>query len=381
MFQVSDRFKAKLNETHEVVCRLEISHGHESEFVDIIGGSVIQDADAPTRRAMGCDLVFDDSESYDDIYALLEPSTATLRPWRGIRFEDDTEELVPLGVFFQDKPVEIVTQNGGGRVWRLSAYDASGLCQRPLSRPFSIPAGTTLNDMVAQLLLTRVPTMTFRLAESEFTAPSLLLLPGDDVWEKATDLMFAAGWELGMSRDGVCESVHRPIAPVANAVWSYVEGPGCQFNNPTRAKGAPTAPNVVRVIGQHSSTAGVAGEAADMDPASDTYRYGKGGERVMTITSTKITSDNQATQMAGVTLAQELGKEDEVTLAVIPNPALDLFDTIAVTKLGFGLDAKRMLLNRSECPLTTGTSGTANSMSVTLRRGVRIDAEGTPGRQ
>jgi hypothetical protein len=251
----------------------------------------------------------------------------------------------------------------------MSLMDSASDCQNALHHPVAIEHNTPINMAIPKLLSPKHPTLQYEFGEVAFSTPALVVPEEGDAWAAAQKLAESAGMKLYINRLDVCTM--RPIVTSADRIpsWHFIEGENSDFMQPVRKVQKP--PNVVRVVGTNSSAgSGIFGEAADIDPKSPTYRYGLYGERVRTVKSERVTSSEQATAMAKGVLARMLGSTEEVSISAIPNPALDVGDTVWITRERLGLVEKPMIVVDIRMPLIPG-----QDMSVTLRRSVLTDEQ------
>jgi len=349
------------------VTRVEVARGGEApEQLDFISGSLTIGAEESVRRSATIEVV--DTEGLlgpVNPFDIASPLTAQLNISSGVRYADGTEEVVPCGTVRVTG--EDLDEAGGANVLRLACFDESVRAQGKLPRPLAIPNGTNVATAVTTLVADRVPTFHFRIMHTPHVTPALLIREESNAWTEAMELAETAGGELYVDRNNDCVMDPKPLQANDTYVWHFEEGENADFWAPKRRISSDLLPNVVVVVGTHSSlSAPVRGEAADTDPRSPTYRFGRYGEVVDFIRSEKVFSLEHATALAQARLARELGPSDEVTFSAIPNPALDIGDTIAVTRERLGLDHRRMLVTRMELPLTV-----EGEMTVTARRSVQ----------
>jgi len=367
----SQQFQAAVKQSHNAIVTVTAQRGPTSFALDFTDGKITQSYDDASRWMM--DLTFPVPSGYtpDSLKNLLNQRATTLRPARGIQFADGTSEVMNFAKFYVTD-VDLDEQAGGAPVIKVLAYDRSVRCQGDMSKSFYIPANSSPTLMTAQLLNSKVPGITFALASSLWLTPPLLVTQDMDAWDEARRMMSASGQDLYFDREDRCVSSVRSLTPNATGVWHFDENNNPDFWDVKRHGSNDIFPNIVNVVGTNPAAPGIAGQAADMDPSSPTYRFGDYGEIVRTFRSEHITTTLQANSMAAYLLAKLLGPQDEVTLSAIPNPMLDVGDTVLLTRVSMGFSATPLLVVKIEMPLTIG-----GSMTVTLRRSILTDIYGS----
>lgn len=379
MFPVSERFRRALKRSHTPIFRCDVLRAGDEDLVRIDGqainlkmlpgSKVTFAADDAARTSAQLSVVDTDGILTPDLAEdVLSPFTAELALWRGIRFEDGEEELPPLGRFkmtdFQ------VSENDGGPVYTLTLLDLSIESDDPLEKVHPIDAGTSNERAVIELLLAAYPLYRFRLPATGRITPSLIIPEDASPWAEARLLMRSAGYELFMDRDGYVTAAPVRLEAANEYQWVHDENAESDFVNPSQRVSRDQVKNVVKVVGTSSqNVSGVEGVAFDDDPTSPTY-IGTIGPKVKKVESPIVRSDEQANQMAAAILGRLLGPGREVDVDVIPNPALDPFDTVLVRRERLGLQ-RRLLASRFDLPMDSETE----SMPLTLRHSILAGSE------
>jgi len=376
MYPASERFLAAVKHSHTKIHRLRVLNAGQVEYaLDIEAGShlgwslddVIRTRAQITAVDPTGELVPSEAED------LLDPFSARLSLERGIRFPDGTEELVPLG---RVRPTSVSARwRDGLTVIDLECFDEFVTAQEPMERAFAVASGTPVHMTVARLLTEQVPTLSFRLTQTPFTTPPLLIAEDSDAVAEAVALARTAGCQLFIDRDideDVCTMSPRILdADHGQVVWEFVEGENADFMEPERNLTSEDVPNVIKVVGTHPAlgSGGVSGEASDQDPASPTYvgRYRKR----LTIRSDKVASGAHATTAAAGILSRVLGRADEVKVHIVPNPALTLGDVASTVCERLRLLGRPMIVTDIDpMPLDAEERAT-----VTLRRSVATELD------
>lgn len=374
MKAVSDEFRVAVGESHTRVSRLVILRGGSAEagVVYPSSGSVTADLDASPARQL--DAVVPNPDGVltpTGTGSLLAPWSAWCRAESGVRFADGSVEWVPVGVFRLGRPEE---SRRDGTV-RLEGADAIAVLQRPTTAPWVIAGGTDTSEAIARLLSDRVPALQFALPVSGVGSTPPLVLPiGSDPWEQAQRLAAAVGYSLTVNAAGTVVMLPGVADPLAAVALTLGDGDAWDGGTVVLDVEGEEVANVVTVIGTHSSSGEVSASAADDDPTSPTFVGGDFGRRTRTVTSSMVSTVGQAQALANRILADSLAATETVDWSMVPNPALDVGDTVVLVRSGSGLDAsKRWLVTRIELPLVAGV------MSVSARRvrgGDRITDQG-----
>lgn len=348
----SERFKRALKESHTVVHRLDATSGGTTFPVDYIDGSLTQSYDDTSRWSLDVELFVPDDFNVNTFRGFLNTKLTTLQPWRGVKFEDDgLSELIKFAKFYITDMDE-GQENSGGPTLKVQALDRSCRAQGDLGNTIAIDLGTSPSLAVPQILAKRIPHTTFSLASTSFQTPALILQPDTDGWEECTRLMTSVGQSLYFDREDRCVSSLRALVPSTDYVWHYDENNFSDFKDVHRHASNDLFPNVVRVVSTNPATPNVVGEASDLNPKSPTYRYGDYGEQVRTFQSEQVTTVEQANTMALYLLSKLLGPQDEITFKAVPNPILDVGDTIRITCAAEGLENFPALISQLKMPLT-----------------------------
>src|SRR5690242_8158341 len=101
MQPVTSRFLTEIRRSHEVYSYIDVTAPNQETIrLDATGGSVNVDRTADVRRRMTATCVdITGAITPTSTSAILTPFGTILQPYRGVRYSDDTTEVVPLGVF------------------------------------------------------------------------------------------------------------------------------------------------------------------------------------------------------------------------------------------------------------------------------------------
>lgn len=328
MYPVSDRFLARLAESHRVATRVQLMLT-DGRVLDLehTGGSVTVDRSQAIRRT--CTVTLADPSVIPRTAAdQLATYGARLRISRGVDYGDGSSELVPLGVFrldsvdgdvsvgpvtLQGKGLEAVVQDD-----KLTApYTATGtvvgavtaLIQRSiptadvLSRITDTPIGTTAYDVQA------------------------------DPWAAVQEIAAAAGAEVYADADGSFVIATLPDLLTTTPVWAVEAGEGGVYISGSRGMSSDNVYNGVLASGENTAdnTPPVSYLATDTDPGSPTYWGGPFGRRPMFYSSSTLTTVTACAAAANLKLAAARAPNATGNFSSLPNPALEPGDVIRVT--------------------------------------------------
>jgi Domain of unknown function (DUF5047) len=310
------------------------------EIPDAVGGSVTVERAAIERRA---------DVGFVDVTGTLSPVTATgslapyansLRLWRGVRFADDSTELVPL--------ITARIARNTGRYPSISAtlYDYAWVVGRArLEAPYTIAAGTNYIDALAALLVDRFPAIVTNFPTTAQTTPLIVLDEQADPWAEAQRMAESLGMRLFFDGLGVCRLVDESEAST-EAVWSYQEGPRSTIVDLDRDLDTEANYNAVVVVGESAElTAPVRAVTYDLDSTSPTQYGGPYGKVARFYASEFITTTDQAQAAANAMLLKELGMTEQLAISGVVNPAHEVGDVLAVRRLASGVDSNHVLDN------------------------------------
>ena len=348
----SQKFYQALKESHNPIHQMVATKGGTSMTIDYLDASLTQSYDDTSRWSMDCTLLTPSNYSVDGFKAFLNTRLTTLQPWRGIAFFDGTQEMINFAKFYITDIV-VDRKSYAYPVLKVQAFDRSCRAQGDIGTTVGISLGSDPSLIVPQILARRIPHATYALARTPYRTPYLVLTPDQDAWSEAQRLMASVGQSIYFDRNDRCVSSARALAPSTEYVWHYNSQVLSDFANTTRHASNDLFPNVVNVVSTNPATPNVVGQAADNNPDSATYRYGDYGEQPVTYRSEQVTTTAQANAMAQYLLSRLLGPQDEITFEAVPNPILDVGDTIRITDPDEGLNAMPLLVTNLKMPLTT----------------------------
>lgn len=411
MYPVSDAFKAAVRDSHQSIIKAEVWVGDQLiTELDLVSGSVSVDSRRAVRRSCNVTIVDPsgrgyfalqpvyltysdvaggftqygdvdtDFPQYVDLVKPLrfdetaEPPTLVpasagdtlspfgneLRLYRGVRYVDGTEELVPLGVFVITTTE--ISDDGNELTISVSGDDRSVRISRARwTRPYAIATGTNVATAIRAILQDRYPDVQTNFITTSATTSSLVLgLDTDnDPWQDALKIAEAAGLDLYFDGEGVARLAPLPDVTSGAVVAEYDEGVDGVTLSITKSLSSEGTYNGVIATGEGSDVVlPVRGEAWDEDPISPTYRYGKFGEVPAFYSSPMITTEAQAVATATALLGKYLGADEAVQFGLVVNPAHDVGDVVRFTSAAIKVD-RVLVLDSFTVPLSPTESMSA----------------------
>jgi hypothetical protein len=325
MYPVSDRFLARLAESHQVATEvlLFLTDGRVLPL-EHTGGSVQVDGAATIRRT--CTVTIADPA--------LIPRTPTdqlatygarLRISRGVYYGDGSSELVPLGVFRLD---EVGGDVNDGPV-TLGGKDLSVcIADDKFTAPYKA-SGTVVSAVTA--LVQR------SLADAQVVSTIVDIPIGQktydieaDPWAACQEIAAAAGAVVYFSPDGTATIAVPPDISTADPVWDVAAGEGGAYIRANRAMSSSNVFNGVLARGENTAdnVAPVSALVVDNDPTSPTYWSGQYGRRPMFYSSPTLITTGACTNAATLKLVQAKAPNASGDISSLPNPALEAYDVL-----------------------------------------------------
>lgn len=369
--RATDRFLSEIRTSHTAVSYVDVI-GATQETVRLvaISGDVSVDRTASIRRSCSVTCI-DPDGTWTPVgpESLLTPFGTEIRPYRGVKYSDGTEEVYPLGVFRISKsdPVE----DEGSLQIRIESYDLSRTVKRDkFTTPYVIASGTNVVQAIKDILARTFPDLTYDAITTSLatTAPRVCDVE-DDPWDAACELAVSIGCELYFDVEGkVVISPSADIDALPAAVFDYIEGPDCTMTNLAQSYTDEPGYNGVIVTGESpgDELPPVRGEAWDDEPTSITYRRGPYGEVPMFHQDQVIKTQADADAAAAQLLRGQLGFSSLLSIRAMVNPALEAGEVVDVKRSRSNVDGK-FILDAFNVPL-----GIEDDQSLTLRQKRRV---------
>lgn len=327
LYPVSDRFLARLAESHRPVVRVQLFLTN-GRVVDLehTGGSVTVDRGSAIRR--NCTLTIADPSLIPRAASdQLATYGARLRVARGVDYGDGSQELVPLGVFRLDS-VEGDVNEGPvtlqGKALEAAVaddkfttvYTATGTVVGAVTALIQRSLPTA--DIISQIIDTSIGSRAFELQA--------------DPWAGCQEIAAAAGAEVYTNADGVFVISQLPDLLTTPPVWSVEAVEGGVYVSANRAMNSDGVKNGILASGENTSDniPPISYLAVDNDTGSPTYWSGPFGRRPDFYSSSTLTTLAACQQAANLKLAQSKAPNATGDLSSLPNPALEPGDVLRV---------------------------------------------------
>jgi hypothetical protein len=327
VYPVSDRFLARLAESHRPVTSVQLFLT-TGEVVDVphTGGSVTVDRAQAIRRT--CTVTVADPTLIPRTAAdQLAAYGARLRISRGVDYGDGTSELVPLGVFRLDSVDGDVSQ---GPV----TLQGKGLEAVVADDKFTATytATGTVVSAIGALIHRSLPTADVLSQITDIPIGSRAFDLKADPWAGCQEIAAAAGAEVYASADGVFVIATLPDLSTATPVWSIEAAEGGVYISATRAMSADKVFNGILASGENTAdnVAPVSYLATDDDPGSPTYWAGPFGRRPDFYSSSTLITTAACMNAARLKLAQSKAPNASGDISSLPNPALEPGDVLRI---------------------------------------------------
>lgn len=361
---VSDKFMAALAQSHKVAAQADLLLGDDIiDLTPFVVDGHVDVASTATRRTMSLTLE-DPTGSILPIVATdeLVPTGTEIRLWRGIDFQDGTDdELVPIGTFrftTVDVPAPRVELQGFDRSWVIQGA--------LLEIALSIVKGTNYVDAINSVLFNAyggdLPT---NFPDNDEVTPAMLFDVESDPWQIAQQLASNIGLDLYFDPMGIATMTPTPDPATTEISWIFDEADPANLGLPTPRIiwDITDAVNAVIVIGENTNNTTVyRGVAYDQDPLSP-LQYGNPIKRPITIRDEKITSQAQATQRARSELVRRLGIPQSLSIPSMVNPAFEAGDVALLNSAKLANSTNYGIFDRFTVPLRA-----ASGMDISTRQ-------------
>lgn len=344
MYPVSEAFLEAVTRDHTIATRVDLlATDTTTGQVTVIDLGPINDGNVSIDkrnaiRSTGSLTVIDEDGVLvpDDLADLLAPNGNEFRPWRGVRYPDGSEELVPLATLGIES--SSVQENNGAVSIALAGKDrAARVSRAKFTEQFVLLDGIANEDAITAIINSRVPGLHFDVGALPVNAtlPNMVISEQADPWAEAIKLAKEIGCELYFDRMGAVQ-LQAELPPTARAVVAaFLEADPAsnKFMNPRRQLSRDGIVNHWIVTGEGTGiTTPVRAEAQDERPSSPTYVHGPFGDCPRWYKSTRIKTQAQAQATANALLSGSLGMIEDVQTDALVNPALDVSDAVQIER-------------------------------------------------
>lgn len=372
METATDEFLAEIRRSHHVVSYVDVvSSTGEVQRLPATGGGVTEDATAEVRRR--CTLSVVDStglltpKSEAD---LLTPYGTEVRPYRGVRYADGREEVMPLGVF-RISTVDVDDSVGGSPDINIEAYDRSrAVARAKFDQPYTVAKATNLVTAIKAIIELTYPDAQYdAISTTMVTSAPLVFDANTSPWAAATQIAQSLGCELYFNAVGRVVIAPPPdVDALPGPDFTFVEGTGCTMTNiKSRFTDDPGFNGIVLTgasLGDEKPPVRVV--VWDSEPTSPTYYLGPYGKVPDFITDENVKTDAEATNAAKSLLQGYLGFSDQVSITSWPNPALTAGSIVQVERQRSGVTG----LYSVDVITTPMSAKDPSALTVRRKRGV-----------
>lgn len=350
MYPVTDTFLSSVRKSHISKVKVEIYDAATGTLLSTaspISGEVTVDSRRSVRRQ--CSLEFVDTDGTliptNKISSVLLPFNREIKIYRGVQYQDGTEELVPLGVF-QITTVEVTDTAQGVRI-TVQGSDRSLKVSKAkwVNHNFYIEDATPKETAIAQILKDRYPNVKIDFpATGQVTSLTYPTLDqSSDPWKEALKIAESAAMDLYFDENGIARMRPIPDPDLGKALVEYTDGEDSVVTQLGRNLSSDESYNHVIYTGEGTNlTIGVIGEAFDNNPSSPTYVTTYGSVPIFK-SSPNILTVAEAEEAARAELKKVIGASEKITWDQIVNPAHDVYDLVKIVRSPSGVDATLML--------------------------------------
>ena len=328
MYPVSDRFLARLAESHTPLTQVQLMLTN-GDIIDLphTGGSVTVDRGQAIRRT--CTITVPDPAVIPRTPAdQLAVYGARLRVSRGVEYGRPTDtEQVPLGVFRLDSVDGDVSE---GPV-TLTGKDLAAIVADDKFTARYRASGTVVTAISA-LIRRSLPDATITSLIEDTAIGSRWFDVEADPWAGCQEIAAAAGAEVYATADGEFAISTLPDLATTTPVWAVEATEGGVYISGSRAMTSDGVHNAVLARGENSSDGipPVSALVVDNDPNSPTYWSGPYGRRPFFYSSSTLITAGACLRAAQLKLAVAKAPNASGDISSLPNPALEPGDVIRV---------------------------------------------------
>jgi hypothetical protein len=350
MYPVTDTFLSSVRKSHISKVKVEIYDAATGTIISTaspISGEVTIDSRRSVRRQ--CSLEFADTDGTlvptNKISSVLLPFNREVKIYRGVQYQDGTEELVPLGVF-QLTTVEVADTAQGVRI-TVQGSDRSLRVAKAkfVNHDFYIDENTAKETAITQILKDRYPNV-----KTDFPATgqvTSLIYPSldqsSDPWREALKIAESAAMDLYFDENGIARMRPIPDPDLGKALVEYTDGEDSVLTQLGRNLSSDESYNHVVYTGEGTNlTIGVIGEAFDDNPSSPTFVTTYGSVPIFK-SSPNILTVAEAEEAARAELKKVLGAAEKISWDQIVNPAHDVYDLVSIVRSDSGVNSILML--------------------------------------
>lgn len=370
MYPSSAAFKSAVRTNHIVIAKAEVwASDQKLQEINISEGSVSVNSSSAVRRTCEVTVVTGRESANlvpDNDFDLLTPFGNELRLYRGVQYEDGTEEYVPLGVF-------VITEVGiqdtnEGVVIKLAGEDRSiRIARAKWTEPYQLPNGS-LESALTDLLKNRYPDAQLSFPTTNVSVNQVILGSenSNDPWKDAVEIAELVGFDLFFDQNGVVQMKQFPTLDGSVVAALFVEGFGTTITSLDRTISTKETFNgVIYTIEGSDVVLPIRVEAWDEDTSSPTYRFGVFGEVPIFVETSLLATEAEAIRAAYSILNIYIGKQEQIAFNSLVDPSLDVQDVIYIKSSGAKID-RLVIIDSLDIPLNPQNEMSANARTVRI---------------
>ncbi len=337
MFPVSDAFLSALRGSHERALRVEVWRDGTLLMGDlpVESGSVTVDERSRVRRTANLVVADPDLLPQEDD-AILSTAGTELRVLSGVRYADGSAELVPVGVF----RVSSVTRRRWGAELDVVGEDLSAtVADGVFWSPTATEPGIRIPDEIAAMVTRVVDVDVLDLSGSLATTAACVW--DSDRWGAIEELSTAIGCETFFTPTGAA-MIRRIPSVAADPVWIVDAGDGGVLLEASQGVTRDGMYNGVIAYADDGTRNSMAPTGAYALQRSGPLRWRKGLKKPRFYMSPLLKTKEQCRSAAESILQRANSGARQLSVDVVPNPALDVGDTVLI-RLPDGTEALRVI--------------------------------------
>lgn len=293
----------------------------------IAGGTVVDDSTAQTRRGATVNIA-DPTLWPDGLFDPLSPAGSELQLDYGITIPGQSTEWIPLirGVISQSD--EVIPFGPQGIT--ITLLDRSQHIKDDVPQvPLQVGGTGTVVAAITSLITSTYPAAVILDQTGDTTICPLITIQQDKWSEGIEVLATSIGAECYVDPVGDFVIRYQPLLTDPH-VWIVNTGPDGILVQNQRVRTRDSVYNSVTASGETSAGAGPSATVYNNDTTTATYWGGPFGRKPRKFVSPTLTSVAQCTAAAQAILARAIGMDTQMTVQVVPNPALQTGDVVRI---------------------------------------------------
>lgn len=360
MYPVTPDFLATLREPSiRAVVRISASNG---STLLATSGRVEMDSRRSITRTCDLELVPTDDYDVDALYALVMTPSVEITVSRGVMV-GNAAQYVPLGVFSTDtarKNDETVSWSGSDR--------SKKIARARFTDTYQIVKDTPLADAGTALLQSRwsfTPVNFAGVTEIIGATLNFDAGPDSDPWQEARALFAEYGYELAFDGTGTARATPVPDPSTVEAAFDLGSGEtNLVLEGETSGTFEGTYNGVIATGEGSDIETPVRAVVWDDDPTSPTYYQGGFGLVPRFYSSPLLTTEAQCATAAATILAKSKGRQQQMSVTSVVNPALEPLDVVTASVYGTPV---RFVIDKVTVPLRAAEAMAIEARETSVR--------------